>query len=74
MHVSMCSLRMIVSSQCKLCHCGCIEQPQWHGVRRWRSRASFAHGTRSDVGSETASFPRPFDVEMHCKADARYHC
>jgi hypothetical protein len=30
---------------------------QRHGARRRRARASFARGTRSDVGSETAAFP-----------------
>jgi hypothetical protein len=65
MYVPMCSLSWIISSYRQLCHCGCIEQPQWHGVRRWRSRASFACGTRSDMGSATALFPRPFDLEMH---------
>jgi hypothetical protein len=60
-----CAACRIISSSYQLCHCGGIEQPQWHGIRRWRSRASFARGTRSDLGIATASFPRPFDVEMH---------
>jgi hypothetical protein len=35
------------------------------GVCRWRWRASFTCGSRSDLGIATASFPRPLNVEIH---------
>jgi hypothetical protein len=50
---------------CVCCRWVSIEEPQRHGRHRWRCRASFACGTRSNVESEIAPFPRPFDVEMH---------